>query len=113
MQRSQPLPVVEDKDEAKGENAHHVDAQRQQEEEEVAIVPPPDAVVHPWTVMVEVLRRSYTVIHKNVLNHITHKKVMFSPMSICFVVSRIHKKLLNEFPQNLDGKWVSTQKRLL
>lgn len=111
MQCSQPLPVVEDKDEAKGENSHHVDAQRQQEKEEVAVVPPSDAVVHPWTVMVEVLRRSYTVIHKKGLNHVTYKKVMISPMSICFFVSRITQKLLNEFPQNLDGKWVSTQKR--
>lgn len=63
VQRTQSLSVVENKDEAKGENSHHVDAQRQQEEEEVAVVPPADAVVHPGTVMVEILRRrkwSYT-----------------------------------------------------
>lgn len=57
VQRSQSLSVVEDEDEAEGEDSHHVDAQRQQEEEEVAVVPPSNAVVHPGTVMVEVLRR--------------------------------------------------------
>lgn len=57
VQRSQPVFVVEDKDEAKRENPHHVNAQRQQEEEEVAVVPPSNAVVHPGTVMVKVLRR--------------------------------------------------------
>lgn len=56
-----PLPVVEDKDEAEGENSHHVNAQRQQEEEEVAVVPPSDAVVHPGTVVVKVLRGRVTV----------------------------------------------------
>lgn len=59
MQCSQSLSVVEDKDEAEGENSHHVDAQRQQEEEEVAIVPPSNAVVHPGTVVVKVLTRGY------------------------------------------------------
>lgn len=48
---------MEDKNEAEGKNSHHVDAQRQQEEEEVAVVSPSDAVVHPGTVVVEVLRR--------------------------------------------------------
>jgi len=57
VQRCQSLAVVENEDEAEGENAHHVDAQRQQEEEEVAVVPPANAVVHPGTVVVEVLSR--------------------------------------------------------
>lgn len=52
--------MMEDEDEAEGENSHHVDAQRQQEEEEVAVIPPPDAVVHPGTVVVEVLRTRNT-----------------------------------------------------
>lgn len=60
VQRSEALSVMEDKDEAEGENSHHVDAQRQQEEEEVAVIPPPDAVVHPGTVVVEVLRTRNT-----------------------------------------------------
>ena len=50
--------MVEDEDEAGGEDAQHVDAQRQQEEEEVTVVPPPDAVIHPGAVVVEVLRRA-------------------------------------------------------
>lgn len=49
--------MVEDEDEAGGEDAQHVDAQRQQEEEEVTVVPAPDAVIHPGAVVVEVLRR--------------------------------------------------------
>lgn len=57
VQRSQPLSVVQHKDEAEGENSHHVDTQRQQEEKEVAVVSPSNAVVHPWTVVVKVLRR--------------------------------------------------------
>lgn len=56
VQRSQSLSVVEDEEEAEGENSHHVDGQRQQEEEEVAVVPPSNAVVHPGTVVVKVLR---------------------------------------------------------
>lgn len=56
VQRSQPLPVVEHEDEARGEDSHHVDAQGEEEEEEVAVVPAPDAVVHPGAVVVKVLR---------------------------------------------------------
>lgn len=48
--------MVEDEDEAEGENSHHVDGEGQQEEEEVAVVPPADAVVDPGTVVVKVLR---------------------------------------------------------
>lgn len=58
MKSSQLFSVVENKYEAEGENSHHVNAQRQQEEEEVTVVPPADAVVHPGTVMVEILRRA-------------------------------------------------------
>lgn len=65
MQRSQSLSVVEDEDEAEGENSHHVDAQRQQEKEEVAVVPPSNAVVHPGTVVVEVLRRDGVTLLKS------------------------------------------------
>lgn len=48
--------MVEDEDEAEGENSHHVDGEGQQEEEEVAVVPPADAVVDPGAVVVKVLR---------------------------------------------------------
>lgn len=37
-------------------NNHHVNAEKQQEQEKEAIVPSPNAVVHPRTVMVKVLR---------------------------------------------------------
>ncbi|KAG7235865.1 hypothetical protein INR49_002062 [Caranx melampygus] len=55
MQAVNVLPVVEDEEQAEAEHSHDVSRQRQQEEEEVAVVPPADAVVHPWTVVVEVL----------------------------------------------------------
>lgn len=42
-------------EEAKGEDAHHVNAQRQQEQEEVTVVASANAVVHPGAVVVEVL----------------------------------------------------------
>lgn len=48
--------MVEDEDEAEGEDSHHVDGEGQQEEEEVAVVPPADAVVDPGAVVVKVLR---------------------------------------------------------
>lgn len=56
MQLPQFVHVVQDVYEAKGEDADHVECQRQQEQEEVAVVPPPDAVVHPGAVVVKVLR---------------------------------------------------------
>lgn len=56
MQGSQPLQMVEHEEQAEGEDAHHVGAQRQQEEEEVAVVAPPDAVVHPGAVVVKILK---------------------------------------------------------
>lgn len=52
---SQPLGVVQHVDQAEGDDAHHVRAERQQEQEEVTVVAPPDAVVDPWTVVVKVL----------------------------------------------------------
>lgn len=48
--------VVQDVYEAKGEDADHMTCQWQQKQKEVAVVSPPDAVVHPGTVMVKVLR---------------------------------------------------------
>ena len=56
MEAVDVLSVVEDEEEAEAEHGHDVSRQRQQEEEEVAVVPPADAVVHPGTVVVEVLR---------------------------------------------------------
>lgn len=56
MRRVQLLPVVQDINQAEAEHVDDVGGQRQQEEEEVAIVPPADAVVHPRTVVVEILR---------------------------------------------------------
>ncbi len=55
MQAIDVLAMVEDKEQAEAKHGHDVSRQRQEEEEEVAVVPPADAVVHPRTVMVEVL----------------------------------------------------------
>lgn len=49
------LAMVEDKKQAEAKHGHDVGRQRQEEEEKVAVVPPADAVVHPGTVVVEVL----------------------------------------------------------
>lgn len=57
VQLPQFIHVVQDVYEAKGEDTDHVTCQRQQKQEEIAVVSPPDAVVHPRTVMVKVLRR--------------------------------------------------------
>lgn len=51
----QPVHVVQHVHEAEGEDADHVDGERQQEQEEVAVVSPPDAVVDPGAVMIEIL----------------------------------------------------------
>lgn len=56
MQTVNVLPMVEDEEQSKAKHGHDVSRQRQQEEEEVAVVPPTDTVVHPWTVVVKVLR---------------------------------------------------------
>lgn len=58
MQLPQIIHVVQDVNEAKGENSHHVKGKRQQKQKKVAVVSSPDAVVHPGTVMVKVLERS-------------------------------------------------------
>lgn len=55
MQLPQRVHVLQDVDEAEGEDGHHVKGERQQEQEEVAVVSPPDAVVDPGAVMVEIL----------------------------------------------------------
>lgn len=55
MQAVDVLSMVEDKEQAEAKHSHDVCGQRQEEEEEVTVVPPADAVIHPWTVMVEVL----------------------------------------------------------
>lgn len=58
MQPVDVLPVVKDEEEAEAEHGHDVGRQRKEEQEEVAVVPASDAVVHPWAVVVKVLRRS-------------------------------------------------------
>lgn len=55
MQAVDTLAMVEDEEKAKAKHGHDVSRQRQEEEEEVTVVPPANAVVHPWTVVVEVL----------------------------------------------------------
>lgn len=55
VQLPQRVHVLQDVDEAEGEDGHHVKGERQQEQEEVAVVSPPDAVVDPGAVMVEIL----------------------------------------------------------
>lgn len=62
VQLPQFVHVVQDVYEAEGEDADHVSCQRQQKQEEVAVVSPPDAVVHPGTVMVEVLSGEHQMI---------------------------------------------------
>lgn len=54
------LPVVEDEEEAEPEHGHDVSRERQQEQEEVSVVPAADAVVHPGTVVVELLHTVVT-----------------------------------------------------
>lgn len=52
---------------------------------------------------------TFTKHHNKLLNN---NKLMFSPVSVCLLVcwfvTRIKQKLLKEYPQNLDGGWVST-----
>lgn len=67
MQAVDVLPMVEDKEKTKDKHSHDVSCQREQEEEEVAIVPSANAVVHPWTVVVEVLH------HENQKNTVVRK----------------------------------------
>ncbi len=64
MQAVDALAVIEDKEQAKAKHSHDVSRKRQEEEEEVSIIPPADAVVHPWTVVVEVLHQE---VQKNIL----------------------------------------------
>lgn len=48
--------MVQDVYEAKSEDTNHVKSQWQEKQKEVAVVSPPDAVVHPGTVMIKVLK---------------------------------------------------------
>lgn len=52
---------------------------------------------------------TFTKHHNKLLNN---NKLMFSPVSfcllVCWFVTRIKQKLLKEYPQGLDGGWVST-----
>lgn len=41
----------------------HVHTQTQEKEEKIAVIPPPDAVIYPWTMMIESLQ------HKNDRNY--------------------------------------------
>lgn len=50
------LSMVEYKEQAEAKHGHDVCRQREKEKEEVAVVPPANAVVYPWTVVVEVLQ---------------------------------------------------------
>lgn len=50
--------MVQDKNQAEAKHIHDMGGKRQQEEEEMAIIPPTNAVVHPRTVMVEILREN-------------------------------------------------------
>lgn len=59
VQLPQRVHVLQDVDQAQGEDGHHVKGERQQEQEEVAVVPPPDAVVDPGAVMVEILSAAH------------------------------------------------------
>lgn len=52
----QLLPVVQDINQAKAKYVYDVGSKWQQEEEEMAIIPPTNAVVHPRTVVVKILR---------------------------------------------------------
>lgn len=57
MQVVDVAAMAEYKEQAEAKHSHDVSCQRQKEEEEVPVVPPTDTVVHPWTVVVEVLQR--------------------------------------------------------
>lgn len=41
-----------------GEHVDHMERKEDEEEEEVAIVPPSNTIVHPWTMMIEVIDAS-------------------------------------------------------
>lgn len=56
MWRVQLLLVVQDKNQTKAKHIHNVSGEWQQEEEEVAVIPPTNAVVHPRTMVVKILR---------------------------------------------------------
>lgn len=60
MWRVQLLAVVQDINQAKAKYIHDVGGKWQQKKEEIAIIPPTNAVVHPRTVVVKILRT-----HKN------------------------------------------------
>lgn len=89
MQAVDVLAVVEDKKQAEAKHGHDVSRQRQEEEEEVAVVPPADAVVHPRTVVVEVLHDGGW--KDTVVNHLTLLLfiyfVLFSSVAcvVCFL----------------------------
>lgn len=79
---------MQDVYEAKGEDADHVNCQWQQKQKEVAVVSPPDAVVHPGTVVVKVLRgecgKRKTYIKKSILNDFDfHGKLV--EYTLCFL----------------------------
>ena len=63
---TQSLCVVQHVDQAKGDDTHHVCAERQQEQEEVAVVAAPNAVVDPGAVVIEVLARNSASGHQGV-----------------------------------------------
>ena len=50
------MAVVQDINQAKAKHVNDVGGKWYQEEEEIAIIPPTNAVVHPGTVVVKILR---------------------------------------------------------
>lgn len=50
------LCMVQDEEQPKAEDTHDVSCQREQEQEEVTVVSPTYTVVHPRTVVIEILQ---------------------------------------------------------
>lgn len=121
------LSMIEDEEEAKPEHGHDVSREREKEQEEVSVVPSPDAVVHPGTVVIELLdtvvtdgavrasRRSVeatcrTPLHPNLDPSDLHRFIKRSSEIILFVLvllgswedARVHEGGHTEVRQNKE-----------
>lgn len=82
MRRVQLLLVVQDKNQTKAKHIHNVSGERQQEEEEVAVIPPTNAVVHPGTMVVKILR-GHAVEKQKQSGHVSGTaRMTFAPQTI-------------------------------
>ena len=71
----QAFLVAEHVEHTPGEHGDHVNAEEYEKEEEVPVVPPADAIVHPWTVMIEGFWRRESSISKLAVGQIYGRKL--------------------------------------